>query len=193
MLQKFPVGVEDCGEDNADGSCDAKTGPTSGVHMMQLSSGVQRKPATTWSYKPLQWIPNLSSPFKVTQCATITNDSGSLLPANVRAALAAEKKTQCVQVFGALIAGTAGANTNAMKLSANIIAQMLDSNCDGKVDEPKVVAGLDMFNTPGAAWMNYGTDSHSEESHQDALLNSFSSQVWKAPENCGNVPGFSPP
>jgi len=55
----------------------------------------------TWSYKPLQWIPNLSSPFNITQCATIKNASGSLLPANVRASLATDKKnTMRTSVWG---------------------------------------------------------------------------------------------
>lgn len=130
----------------------------------------------------MQWIPNLSSPFQIQPCAQIKNANGDLLPAEFRQTLATEKKTQCIQVFGALVAGTAGANANAMKYSANIIAQLLDPNCDGTVDDPKVAAKLDKFKNPDAGWINYGTDSASEES---TSAGSFSSQVWKAEENSG--------
>lgn len=83
-----------------------------------------------------------------------------------------------MSVFGALIAGTDGADSNAMRYSANIIAQLLDQDCDGKVDDPSIADKLDKFKNPSAGWMNYGTDAASEESADDA--GSFSSQVWKA-------------
>jgi len=128
----------------------------------------------------MKWIPNLSSTFPIQPCAQIKNANGALLPAQVRQTLASEKKTQCIQVFGTLIAGTAGADSTAMRHSANIIAQLLDPNCDGKADNPSVAAKLDKFTIPDAGWMNFGTDSKSEES---TLGRSFSSQVWKAQVN----------
>jgi len=130
----------------------------------------------------MKWIANLRSPFPFQPCAQIKNANGDLLPAQVRQTLASEKKTKCIQVFGTLIAGTAGADSNAMRYSANIIAQLLDPNCDGAVDDPKVAAKLDKFKSAEAGWINYGTDAASEES---TLHVSFSSQVWKAEENSG--------
>jgi len=100
----------------------------------------------------------------------------------VQTALASEGKTQCIQAFGALIAGTAGANSNAMRYSANIIAQLLDPNCDGTPDDPKVAAKLNKFQLPDAPFINYGTDQSSEES-RSMPAESFSSQVWKAEED----------
>lgn len=130
----------------------------------------------------MQWIPNLSSSFYTQPCAQIKNANGDLLPASLRQTLASEQKTKCIQVFGALIAGTAGADSNAMKYSANIIAQLLDPNGDGTVDDPNVADKLDMFKNPHTGWINYGTDAASEKSTLDG---SFSSQVWKAWENSG--------
>jgi len=130
----------------------------------------------------MQWIPTLSSPFHIQPCAQIKNANGDLLLAQVRQALASAQKTKCIQVFGTLIAGTAGADSNAMRYSANIIAQLLDPNCDGAVDDPNVAAKLDMFKIVDAGWINYGTDAASEES---TLHGSFSSQVWKAEKNSG--------
>jgi len=135
-----------------------------------------------WNYKPMQWISSLSSSFDIQPCAQIKNANGDLLPAQVRQTLASEQKTKCMQVFGALIAGTAGADSNAMRYSANIIAQLLDPNCDGTVDDPNVAAKLDKFKIPAAGWINYGTDAASEESTLDG---SFSAQVWKADANLG--------
>jgi hypothetical protein len=128
----------------------------------------------------MRWIPNLNSPFQIQPCAQIKNANGDLLRAQVRQTLASEQKTKCIQVFGILIAGTAGADSNAMRYSANIIAQLLDPNCDGTVDDPNVAAKLDMFKNHEAGWINYGTDSASETS---TLPLSFSSQMWKAQEN----------
>jgi hypothetical protein len=132
----------------------------------------------------MKWIPNLSSPFQIQPCAQLTNANGDLLPATVRQALASEKKTKCIQVFGALIAGTAAADSNAMKYSANIIGQLLDLNCDGAVDDPNVAAKLNKFTNVEAGWINYGTNQASEECTVDLLAgNSFSAQVWKAEQN----------
>jgi len=134
----------------------------------------------------MSWIPNLSSPFKIQSCAQITNANGALLPAKVRQALASEQKTKCMQVFGTLIAGTAGADSNAMKYSANIIAQVLDPNCDGKIDDTNVAAKLDMFTNVDAGWINYGTDQASEEPQSFLAASSFSSQIWKVSKYGGS-------
>lgn len=129
----------------------------------------------------MKWIPNVKSDFLIQPCAQIKNADGGSLHAQVLQNLAAEKKTKCMQVFGVLVAGTAGADSNAMRYSANIIAQLLDPNCDGTVDEPKVLAKLDVFKDLDAGWMNHGTDSASESSN--LLPGSFSGQTWKATEN----------
>jgi hypothetical protein len=74
-----------------------------------------------------------------------------------------------------------------MKYGANIVAQLLDPNCDGKVDDPNVAAKFDRFNDAHAAWLSFGTDAKSEESTMQPY---FSSQVWKA-ENLAGTPSIA--
>jgi len=136
----------------------------------------------------MTWASNLTSPFPIQPCAQITNANGTLLSASDRQDLAKENKTKCMQVFGVLLAGTAGASSAAMKLGANIVAQLLDPNCDGQVDDPNVAAKLNRFNPDAnAPWFNFGTDSHSEES---TMQPSASSQAWKAQGDPSYIPAI---
>jgi hypothetical protein len=74
-----------------------------------------------------------------------------------------------------------------MKLGANIVAQLLDPNCDGQVDDPNVATKLSRFTNAHAPWFNFGTDHASEDS---TMQPSASSQAWKAGAETSIIPGI---
>jgi len=139
--------------------------------------------------RPLRYVQNLWSPFKIQSCQSLQDASGKKLSTKVRKGLAALKKTKCIQVYGLLIAGTQKASSNFMRYFANIAAHLQDPDCDGKVDEQKVSKILNKFENDNAPWLNFGHDQTSEEdaSHQTPGMG-FSGQVWKASDEPSNGP-----
>lgn len=146
---------------------------------------IRPKPSE-WNYKPLVWHAGIRSSFPIQECQGILSDEWKELPHNAKNAMAAQKKIYCIQVFGVLIAGSQDADQAAMRYSANIIAQLLDVDCDGKPDNNVVLDALNMWklNDDGhaeAAWINHGVSAEDEMVHpMHDLGGSVGSQIWKA-------------
>lgn len=134
--------------------------------------------------------------FKVEDCNTIGGLSVAKRTALVKASI-----TKCINVFGVLIAGHSGlssCNGDAnMIFLANYVAELLDTNKDGKVSDPKVVAYIDSFSSSGAKSILLAGCNENQEVTPEAegftnlksgvSASTYSSQGWK-PMNDGMEP-----
>lgn len=138
--------------------------------------------ADPFEYRPIPWVDPIESPFKVEQCDSIKNDAGKDLPGSIKQVFEAEGKTRCIQVYDVMIAAGAQVDTTSMQYAANILAQLLDLDCDGKVDNSEMVKEyLSFFEKPTAktGWLAMGVDEQSERSH-GLGAGAFGSMLWKS-------------
>jgi hypothetical protein len=140
-----------------------KAKPHQGVNSRQVAPTPDVEPPA-WDH--MQTLGQLTfrpaSCFRIQSCSNITG-----LAASKRAALARNNFAKCINVFGALVIGKADCMCeNNMLLGANILAQSLDPNGDGKLDNPSMVreGGLQQFGTEkaGGSFLVVGRDFHGE-------------------------------
>jgi len=123
------------------------------------------------------------SPFPIQDCALIKDDTGTALPPQKVDALLRNRWNWCMQVFGVLIVGTTNADPNAMRYGANILAQILDLDCDGQADDTNIQSALNSFTDMNAPFLSFGKSSHEEHGpcwERGFFDFTFSSQTWKA-------------
>lgn len=131
-------------------------------------------------YRPLKWTGALPTPFEIEDCSDITNDEGAGLPKGLISMFEKENKRSCMQVFGVLIVSGPTGDPNLMAYAANIIANILDVDCDGKVDDEKLITYLSKFVNDNAPFMTVGGNSIEENCADDTH---FASQAWKTHDN----------
>merc|ERR1719291_290912 len=132
----------------------------------------------------LESVPESS--FVIEKCASIAG-----LVSAKRTALAHHDYTECINVFGALIAGhsevsSCGADSD-MIYAANILAETLDTNNDGSPDDASVVDQIRSFGTtqPKAILIVGCNQVHEEvewsenETFYSHFQSTMSSQGWK--------------
>lgn len=123
------------------------------------------------------------SVFSIEQCGVIAG-----LSSGERDALADHNYTNCINVFDTLIAGheavaDCGADID-MIYAANVLAQTLDTDGDGSIDDTSVVDQIRAFNVADPkAIIVVGCDFLQEELESQAVYENFeyymSSQGWK--------------
>lgn len=131
----------------------------------KIASTDQGKRRLDWQ----PWDGNLDSPnssFTVQPCASIAG-----LPAEKQKALDGASITKCVNVFGVLVTGHSGlaqcGDAFFMLHVANIIAELLDDDKDGVVDDPNVASPMDSFSNCGPRpIMLLGCNSEQETSDE---------------------------
>lgn len=117
---------------------------------------------------------NPDSDFKVEYCFNIKGPGKRELSRLKRDELRLNQFERCVNVHGVLLIGKVDANEAAMLESANMIGHLLDTNCDGKVDNPAVVAFLDSFGDKAAPVLTFARTQDAEE---NVLTSDFAKNV----------------
>jgi len=129
----------------------------------------------------------VSSPFKVYAVDTVSG--GCDVPSAKARAMKDAGFTKVACPFNSVLIGATDQYKDEYVLfGANVLANILDQDSDGKVDDPRVVASLSYKSTRGGAMLACGIseeEERREEQLEDVFDLTFSCQTWKGDYGSG--------